>query len=349
MRIGVALSGGVDSATCLYLLKKQYPDAELFGITLKLTDDYKDEEGFAIWKSRKLCEKFGLKHYVLDYREEFKKEVIDRFNFEIENGLTPVPCIYCNRNVKIGKLLEFCKEQNAKLATGHYAKLENLNGEFKILKAKDRLKDQTHFLCDVKMENLKDLLFPLGDYLKSEIFRIAKQNNLIDLTEYKESQDVCFFSGKTYKDYVKSLKIVEKSGDIVHIVSNKILGKHNGLLKYTIGQRQGLGVAWAEPLYVIKRDFDKNILFVGEEKYLFSNELRIENVNILSQSFIDKKEFNCKVCLRDKTPLIDAKIVIDYNCDKANVFLKQPARAITKGQWCVMYNCDEMIGGGCIV
>ena len=349
MKIAVALSGGVDSATCVYLLKQQFPNAGIIGITLKLTNDYIDKEGCAIWKSRKLCERFDIKHYVIDYTAEFQNEVIDRFNKETQNGLTPVPCIYCNRHIKIGKLLEFCRENGAKLATGHYAKIENINGENRIFKAKDTLKDQTHFLCDIKKEDLKDLIFPLGNYLKSEVFRIAKEQKLVNIETYKESQEVCFFNGKTYKEYVKSLKITEKTGDILHIKTNKKLGAHNGLLKYTIGQRQGLGIAWSEPLYVVARDFTTNTLFVGEENCLYSAELEIENVNILSSAFENKTAFDCDVCLRDKTPLIKATIKIDNNDKtKAKLLLKQPARAITKGQWCVFYNENEMIGGGVI-
>lgn len=350
MKIAVALSGGVDSATCLYLLKQQYPDADLFGITLKLTNDYLDEEGCAIWKSRKLCERFNIKHFVIDYTAEFQNEVIDRFNQEIQSGLTPVPCIYCNRNIKIGKLLEFCRENGAKLATGHYAKIENINGESRIFKAKDVLKDQTHFLCDIKKHDLKDLIFPLGNYLKSEVFRIAKEQKLVNTETYKESQEVCFFNGKTYKEYVKLLKITEKMGNILHIKTNKKLGAHSGLLKYTIGQRQGLGIAWSEPLYVVARDFNNNILFVGEENCLYSTKLEIDNVNILTSAFENKNTFDCNVCLRDKTPLLPATINIDkHNKNKAKVLLKQQARAITKGQWCVFYNGNEMIGGGIII
>ena len=349
MKIAVALSGGVDSATCLFLLKQQYPDAEIVGITLKLTDEYLDKEGFAIWKSRKLCERFGIKHYVIDYTSEFNKEVIDRFNQEIQSGLTPVPCIYCNRNIKIGKLLEFCRENGAKLATGHYAKIENINGENRIFNAKDKLKDQTHFLCDLKKDDLSELIFPLGDYLKSDVFRIAKEQNLVEIDTYKESQEVCFFNGKTYKEYVNSLNITEKTGDILHIKTNKKLGKHNGLLKYTIGQRQGLGIAWSEPLYVVARDFITNTLFVGEENCLYSTELELSNVNILSSDFENKTIFNCNVCLRDKTPLLPATINIEKHKNKAKVILHKPARAITKGQWCVCYNGNEMVGGGEII
>ena len=348
MRIGVALSGGVDSSTCLFFLKEQGHD--VFGITLKLTDDYEDSEGSAIWRSRDLCKRFGLQHFVLDYREEFKREVVDKFHQEIMFGATPVPCVFCNRSIKLGKLVEFCKEKNAKLATGHYARLI----ANKIYRAKDALKDQTHFLCDIKREYLKDLIFPLGDFLKSEVFRIAEKEGLIDVERYEESQDVCFLNGKSFKEYVSSFccKCCDSdrdgvAGDVIHIKTRKKLGRHFGLLKYTIGQRQGIGVPWSEPLYVVKRDFKKNILYVGEENCLYSNKLALKHINILADDFADAKHFSCSVCLRDKTPLIDADIFVEG--DTGSVLLSKPARAITAGQWCVFYDGELLIGGGEIV
>ena len=336
MKIYVAMSGGVDSSTCAYLLKQQ--GYEIIGLTVLLYDNYPYDE------PKKLCKRLGIEHIVLDLKQDFQQNIIDDFNEKIKNGETPVPCVLCNRHIKLGKLLEFCENNNGKLATGHYAIIENN----KIYKAKDCLKDQTHFLCDIKKSAIQNLIFPLGKYLKSEVFRIAKEQNLVDVSAYKESQEVCFFHGKTYNDYVKSLNIEEQNGEIKHIATNKILGKHNGLLKYTIGQRQGIGVAWTEPLYVVKRDFEKNILYVGEEDELYSKELYIKDINFLVDEFENLDSFKCKVCLRDKTPLLDVEIIKENN-NQAKVILQEPARAITSGQWCVMYQENMLIGGGKII
>ena len=347
MKVFVAMSGGVDSSTCLYLLKQQ--GFNVYGLTLRLDDDYDNP----INRSKALCKRFDVKHIVLDYREEFKKEIIDEFNKQIKIGITPVPCVVCNRKIKLGKLVDFCRQNCAKLATGHYAKIvENKTAnseEFSIYKAKDKLKDQTHFLCNIRKDVLKDLIFPLGDFLKSEVFRIAKDNNLIDIENYKESQEVCFFNNKTYAEYVKSLDINEASGDILHIKTGKKLGTHCGLLRYTIGQRQGLGVAWTEPLYVVKRDFESNILYVGEEECLYSDCLDVKDVNILATEIENLAKFDCQVCLRDKTPIIDATIYRNLQNNTAKVQLQKPARAITSGQFCVFYDDDKLLGGGEIV
>lgn len=353
MKIYLAMSGGIDSSVCLYLLQQQYKEAEIIGITLKLTDNYLEEEGYCIWRARKICEKFGIKHITLDYRKDFKKEIIDKFNEEIKLGITPVPCVDCNKNIKFGNLLDFCIKNNGKLATGHYAKIiyNKINNEIEIYKAKDLLKDQTHFLNQIKKQSLNYIMFPLGDYLKSEVYRIAKREKLLNIDNYKESQDVCFFNNQTYCEYIK--KVIDKkesSGEIKHIITNKTIGTHSGLLKYTIGQRQGLGISWCEPLYVVKKDINNNILFVGEENTLYSNEFQIADINIISNEINDKDFFECQVCLRDKTPIIEAKIIfIDDNKKKAKVFLKQQARAITIGQSCVFYNKNKLLGGGKII
>lgn len=346
MKIFVAMSSGVDSSVCLFTLKQQGHDVT--GITLRLDDNYDDP----IIKSKLLCKKLGIQHIVLDYRNEFKKEIINIFNNHILKGITPVPCVVCNKKIKLGKLVKFCKDNNAKLATGHYAKivLENKNGnkEYCIHRAADKLKDQTHFLCGIEKNVLQDILFPLGNTLKSEVFRIAKENDLIAINSYKESQEVCFFENKTYAEYVKSLNFEEEfNGDILHIQTKKKIGTHRGLLKYTIGQRQGLGIAWKEPLYIVNKDCKNNILYIGEEKYLYNKQLRIKNINILSNDIENVKTFDCQVCLRDKTPIIDATINIENkSTDRANVFLKKPARAITPGQICAFYKKDKLLGGG---
>ena len=371
MKVGVALSGGVDSATCLYLLKQQNIDA--FGMTMLLSDDCEKQ----LFDVEKICKRLDAEFYVLDYRNEFKEKIINDFEKSIKNHQTIIPCVNCNRYIKFGKMLEFCREKSAKIATGHYAKIINVNGNYEIHRAKDVLKDQTHFLHNVDSNVLEEIIFPLGDFLKSDVYRLAKKEKILNLEQYKESQNVCFFKNKTYEEYVKTVIKSEKSGNILHVKTREKIGLHNGLLKYTTGQRQGIGVAWQEPLYVVDRDFEKNILYVGEEKELFSDKFAIKNINLL----LSKKEifdlfnsnagnddsnihhiddidnnnktkkpfvFKCDVCLRDKTPLIHAKIVMNYNDKTADVYLDKKARAVTSGQSCVFYQSSRMFGGGII-
>ena len=340
------MSGGIDSSVCLYLLKQQGLDVK--GLTLRLDDEY---EG-PIKKAKMLCDKFGLEHIVLDYREIFKEKIIKTFNQQVLSGITPVPCVACNRFIKLGLLVEFCQAHDAKLATGHYAVIRecnNANGHERcIFKAKDVLKDQTHFLCSVKKEYLQDIVFPLGDMFKSEVFRIARDNNLVDIAGYKESQEVCFFNNRTYAEYVKSLNISEKRCEIRHVRTGEKLGECRGLLKYTIGQRQGIGVAWSEPLYVVKKDFQNNVLFVGEENCLYSNVFKVQKINIIANDYINKEQFECEVCLRDKTPMVSAVVYRQSN-GEAQVKLKGKARAITSGQICAFYDDNMLLGGGEIV
>ncbi len=376
MKIGVALSGGVDSATCLYLLKQQNYD--VFGMTLLLVDDCDKQ----ISEVKKICKRFDVKFHILDYREEFKKKIINVFEESIKKHQMIIPCIDCNRYIKLGVMHKFCRDKDAKIATGHYAKIINNNNSFEIHKAKDVLKDQTHFLHGIDRDVLKNTIFPLGDYLKSEVFRLSKKERILDTEQYKESQNVCFFQGKTYEEYVKAILKNEKKGDILHIKTKQKIGSHNGLMKYTIGQRQGIGIAWKEPLYVVNRDFEENILYVGEEKELFSDKLTLKKVNLLlsedeisslleeekktqingntyfehnHDNDIDDKNrktriivIECDICTRDKTPIVPAKVIIDYDKKKASVHLKQSARAITSGQSCVFYIKTRMIGGGII-
>lgn len=349
--IYIAMSGGVDSGTSAYLIKQQYPNTNIVGLTMNLGDFCTG----AISKAKRICDWLGAEHRVLDLREQFQTEVINKFHNQIVNNITPIPCASCNRQFKFGHVLEYCRKNGAKLATGHYANKVEINGRSCITRARDALKDQTHFIYNIRASALPDILFPLGGYLKAEVFRLATEIGLPyqnSSNQYSESQDVCFFGGKTYTEYIKALHLTDegKAGDMLHVVSHKKLGEHKGLWKYTIGQRQGLGIAWTEPLYVVKKDVKNNILFVGEEPTLYTNSLQIADVNFLVDppALLDNQNsFDCQVCLRDKTPLIDATVHVEGT--RAEVHLNQPARAITPGQACVFYRGEMLLGGGEIV
>ena len=337
-KVILAMSGGVDSSVSAFLLKQQ--GYEVIGATFC----WNKNSSICVKDSNKVCEKLGIEHIIFEYKNEFQTEIVDKFNKYIKNGLIPNPCVWCNQIIKFGKMFEICKQQGAKFSTGHYVKLK----DNRIYRAKDLLKDQSYFLCNIKREILGDLIFPLGDYLKSEIFRIAEKNNLLELENYKESQGVCFFKDQTYTEYFKNLNIEEKKGDIIHIETKKKLGEHNGLLKYAIGQRKGFGVSYSEPLYVIEKDFSNNILYVGEKGKLYTNEINIKDLIFLVEEFENKNTFECKVCLRDKSELIDAEIIKQDN-NKAKVVLKKQVYKVSKGQWCVFYIDNMLIGGGEII
>lgn len=347
--IFIAMSGGVDSGTSAYLIKQQYPNTNIVGITMNLGDFCTG----AIAKAKRICDWLGIEHRVLDLREQFQTEVINKFHNQIIHNITPIPCASCNRQFKFGHVLKYCRKNNAKLTTGHYAKKVEINGQPCITRARDTLKDQTHFIYNIRASTLPDVIFPLGDYLKADVFRLASKIGLPyqnASNQYSESQDVCFFGGKTYAEYLKAIHLTDKNckaGDVLHISTGKHLGEHKGLLNYTIGQRQGLGIAWTEPLYVVKKDVQNNILYVGEEPTLYTNSLQITGVNFLVEptTLLDgHNSFESQVCLRDKTPLIDAKINVDGT--HAEVHLNQPARAITPGQACVFYRGNVLLGGG---
>ena len=349
--IFVAMSGGVDSSISAYLLKQQFPDANIIGLTMYLGDFCTN----AINNAKRICDWLGIEHQVVDLKDKFEAEIIQDFHNKISQNITPIPCTSCNRKFKFGYLMDLCQQHNAKFATGHYVKIKEINGERCIFRAKDKFKDQTHFIYNINREVLPNVFFPLGDYLKAEIFRLANDIGLPYFNkgdnQYEESQNVCFIKGK-YTDYIKAhiAKQEALSGEIRHITTNMHLGEHKGLLKYTIGQRQGLGIAWSEPLYVVKKDTANNILYVGEESTLYTNSLRIKDVNFLVNqvALLDSyNSFECDVCLRDKTPLVKANIKVDGT--NAEVQLHQPARAITPGQACVFYRGDVLLGGGEIV
>ena len=331
------MSGGIDSSVVAFLLKQQ--GFNVAGFTCDLDGAYERP----IQQAQNICKKLNIKHYVIDLHKEFKQAIVNEFNKQVMQNITPLPCVWCNKIVKFGFLLDFCRKHNARMATGHYAKIvKNGSHNYEIYRAKDALKDQTHFLNQINRSVLPDILFPLGDFYKSDVFRIAKQNQLFDIAKYKESQDVCFFNGKSYEEYIKNICEIEKTGEIRHIKTNDVLGFHNGLCKYTIGQRKGFGVSWTEPLYVVKKDFAKNVLYVGEENTLYSKSLVIKNVNLLADL---PNEFACAVCLRDKTPFINANVCLQLN-NVAKVELSHPARAVTNGQFCVFYKGDLLLGGG---
>jgi len=335
VRVLVGISGGVDSAVTTYLLKQQ--GYEVVGLYMKMHQGVNHNENLR--KIEKLSKIIGFEYYVEDVEAEFQKEVYEYFVKSYEEGSTPNPCAMCNRQIKFGIFINFLEKYNCqKAATGHYVRND---GEF-LYQAKDKSKDQSYFLFGIKKEILPKLLFPTGNYLKEEIKGIAKEIGLDEFASQKESQDICFIN-TTYIDVLKLHFNPEKKGKVVNTRGQKI-GVHKGYAFYTIGQRKGFHLFKAhKPHYVIGIDAKTNTLIVGDKKDLEKSQVFLKGVNL----FIDEKVFDCEAKVRYRAPKLPASVKMETK-SKAVVKFKEPVIGVAKGQACVFYDGEKLLGGGWI-
>ncbi|GJM15292.1 MAG: tRNA-specific 2-thiouridylase MnmA [Thermodesulfobacteriota bacterium] len=354
-RIVVAMSGGVDSTTVAALLKEQ--GHEVIGITMQLLD-YKDAEGGCcsldhVIDARRVAQELDIPHYVVNFIDSFKEYVLKDYVEKYESGKTPIPCVLCNQYVKFDLLLKRALELGADyLATGHYAKIENNNGTYKLSKADDENKDQTYFLYTLKQKELSKLMFPLGSLNKDEVRDLARGYNL-KLADKPDSTGVCFVPSDNYRDYlVNNNAFPEKEGNIVN-TEGEVLGKHKGIYYFTVGQRRGLGIATGKPMYVVGIDSKENRIVVGEEDKIYSSKLIAENLSWVDRTKIDINdlyadgELLVKAKVRNRHYEDDAVVRINPN-NEADVEFINPQRAITPGQAVVLYKNKEVLGGGWI-
>lgn len=332
VKIVVGISGGVDSSVSAYLLKNEGHD--VLGITMKLFDS--DSTNEMIEKAKKVCEEIGIKHIVLDLSNEFKEIVIKNFIENYKNGKTPNPCVLCNKYFKFGLLYEKAKELGYDyIATGHYVDIDNNK-----LKVCDNNKDQSYFLYGINKEILDKIIFPLKKFKnKDEIREIARINNL-SVSENKDSQEICFIPNDDYISYLEHF-LKPSCGNIIDLNGN-ILGKHNGLYKYTIGQRKGLGIASKWPLYVCDIDVLNNQIIVCKNDELYKDKLIANNVNLL----VSELPTLCMAKIRSRGVMAECEV--EYIDDKLFITFKEKQRAITKGQSVVLYNDNICLGGGII-
>lgn len=345
----IAMSGGVDSSVAALLtIKKGY---ECQGATMKLYDN----KSFArpcgndsdIADAKAVCDRLSIPHLVFDFCNEFKKEIITRFIGEYQDGATPNPCAYCNRYIKFGELINKMKELGFdKIVTGHYAKVTFENGRYWLKKAEDETKDQSYFLYSLTQEQLSHIVLPLGDYSKDEIRKIASENGFV--TAHKgDSQDICFVPDGDYAAFIEeNTGKVYPDGDFVDL-NGKVLGTHKGIIRYTIGQRKGLGLALPHPMYVCEKNVEENKVVLCKDEELFSAEFFADDFNWIA---FDKPQDSIRCLARVRyrhkeqpaivTPLEDGRVKIVFD---------EPQRAIAKGQIVVLYDGDTVLGGGTIL
>ena len=350
--VAVAMSGGVDSSVAAALLVEA--GYRVIGITLQLYDHGEMIEkkgaccaGQDIYDARTVADTLGFPHYVLDYESVFKHAVIEDFADSYLKGETPIPCIQCNQKVKFKDLLSTAKDLGAAcLVTGHYVQRLETSGGPQMHRAHDHNRDQSYFLFTTTQEQLDYLRFPLGAMPKSETREHARRFNL-KVSEKPDSQDICFVPNGNYASVVQKLRpgALDK-GHIRHI-DGSILGEHNGIINFTIGQRKGLGVAYSEPLYVIRLDPESKEVIIGPKEALAQHTLHLKEVNLLSPSLESGIPFACSVRVRSSGELIPAEVTY-LQGKKAIVTLKTPEYGIAGGQACVFYDGEQVLGGGWI-
>ena len=358
-RVVVAMSGGVDSSVVAALLKSQGYD--VIGVTMQLYDHGEMTHrpgsccaGQDIHDARRVAEAIGIPHYVLDYENRFKAEVMDRFATSYLNGETPIPCIECNRTVKFRDLLGLAAELEADvMATGHYVRDMALeSGKRGLFRAADPARDQSYFLYATTQEQLSRLRFPLGGLEKARTRELAHELGLA-IADKPDSQDICFVPNGNYADVIEKLRPgAARAGDIRHL-DGRVMGRHEGVLRFTVGQRKGIGIATGEPLYVIRIDADKAEVIIGPREALATQRFALRDLNWLGEiSAADWPEEGLEVAVRVRSTRPPRAALITHGADGVEVTLTEPEQGVSPGQACVIYQADtpgaRVLGGGII-
>jgi tRNA-specific 2-thiouridylase len=346
VKVAIAMSGGVDSSVAAALLQEE--GHEVIGLTMQLFSRHNNGGGRdACEDARKVASRLGIPHYVVDFRELFARTIIDDFCREYNQGRTPNPCVLCNNLIKFGALWKKAAGLGADcLATGHYARVVREGDEVLLKKGADTKKDQSYFLCRLTREQLGHVLFPVGHLTKTEVRRIARQKGL-PATSRPESREICFIPDNDLAGFLKSHSPQPSRPGPILDGRGTVVGEHRGIGSYTIGQRHGLGIAAAEPLYVTAIAPDRNAVIVGTKAHTYGTELVAGSLNWLA---IDPPALpiNVKARVRYRHPEVDATLT-PLDDGEYYVNFAAPQAAITPGQTIAFYDGDTVLGGGMIV
>lgn len=341
MKALIAMSGGVDSSVVAHLVQQQ--DLQCIGATMRLHGENKDADAAA-----DVAKRLGIEHCLLDFSKEFEEQVICKFIHCYETGLTPNPCVDCNRRLKFELLLRHALSIGCDfIATGHYARIcrDEETGRFLLRKAKDSTKDQTYFLCMLNQEQLSRTLLPLGELTKDEVRAIASAQGFSNAKK-KDSQDICFVPDGDYLKFIKDFTgKTYPAGAFLDLQGNTV-GRHQGAIGYTLGQRKGLGIALGAPVYVCAKDMDANTVTVGPNEALFRKTLIADDWNWISIPSLTEP---IRVSAKARSRMTEQPATV-YPMEGgfAKVEFDEPQRAITPGQAVVLYQGDTVVGGGAI-
>lgn len=353
-RVMVGMSGGVDSSVTALLLKQQ--GYEVVGVTfrlfsesdLKLNGESRCCSLDDVNDARFVCDAIGIPHYVFNMKELFRQTVVEDFVKKYTLGMTPNPCIACNRYIKFDAFLQKAKSMDFDyIATGHYSRIEkDEKGVYSLKRSANLQKDQSYVLYNMTQDILAHTLMPLGAYTKDEVRKIAEENNLV-VSKKPDSQDICFVPDGDYSRFIENYTGKKPvKGDFID-VNGKVLGTHCGIQNYTIGQRKGLGISLGKPAFVVDIKPDTNQVVLGDENCIFTTELTADDVNIISGEPLTKP-FECLAKIRYAHKEEKATVAPAEN-GRVRVTFEKPQRAVTKGQAVVFYNADTVLGGGTIV
>ena len=347
----IAMSGGVDSSVAAYFMKEKGYDC--IGATMKLYDN--EDIGLSASKTccslddiddaRAVARRLGMPYYVFNFKGEFEEKVIEKFIRIYEKGGTPNPCIDCNRYLKFEKLMQRMQELKLDyVVTGHYARIEEKDGRFYLKKGKDLSKDQSYVLYSLTQEQLAHTLFPLGEYSKSEIREIAEREGFINARKH-DSQDICFVPDGDYAAFIERYRNIKyPQGDFLDRNGN-VLGRHSGIIRYTVGQRKGLGIAVGHPVYVISKDIEKNTVTLGSNDDLMCCEVRAEDFNWIAE----KPQGSVHCCAKTRYNMKEQPCTVHCEGDTVIAEFDSPVRAVTPGQALVLYDGEYVLGGGTIL